>query len=42
MGSYSPLVDLIGHPHLGEKTLLFMLDALYAVEEQNAEIGKPC
>jgi hypothetical protein len=39
MGSYSPLVDLIGHPHLGGKTLLFMIDGLYGVESQNAEVS---
>jgi uncharacterized protein (DUF362 family) len=39
MGSYNPLVDLIGHPHLGGKTLLFMIDALYGVENQNAEVS---
>jgi hypothetical protein len=39
IGSYSPLVDLIGHPHLGGKTLLFMIDGLYGVESQNAEVS---
>jgi uncharacterized protein (DUF362 family) len=39
MGAYSPLVDLIGHPQLGGKTLLFMIDALYGVEDQNAELS---
>jgi len=39
MGSYSPLVDLIGHAHLGGKTLLFMIDALYGVESQDAELS---
>jgi len=39
MGSYSPLVDLIGHAHLGGKALLFMIDALYGVENQNAELS---
>ena len=39
MGSYSPLVDLIGHLHLGGKTLLFMIDALYGVESQNADVS---
>jgi uncharacterized protein (DUF362 family) len=39
MGSYNPLVDLIGHAHLGGKTLLFMIDALYGVENQNAELS---
>ena len=39
MGSYNPIVDLIGHPHLGAKTLLFMIDALYGVEDQNAVLS---
>ncbi len=39
MGSYNPLVDLIGHPHLGGKTLLFIIDGLYGVESQNAEVS---
>jgi hypothetical protein len=39
MGSYSPIVDLIGHPHLGGKTVLFLVDALYGVEDQNAEVS---
>ncbi len=39
MKTYTPLVDLIGHPHLGEKTLLYLLDALYGVEEQNTEVS---
>jgi hypothetical protein len=29
MGSYNPIVDLIGHPQLGGKTLLFLVDGLY-------------
>ncbi|MCC6352420.1 MAG: DUF362 domain-containing protein [Verrucomicrobiae bacterium] len=29
MGIYNPLVDLIGHQHLGGKTLLFMVDGLF-------------
>jgi len=29
MGHYRPLVDLMGHPHIGGKTLLFLLDGLY-------------
>jgi hypothetical protein len=33
MGSYSPFVDLIGHPHLGGKTLLFIIDGLYGVPD---------
>jgi len=30
MGHYRPLVDLIGHKHLGGKTLLYLIDGLYA------------
>jgi len=29
MGSYNPVVDLMGHPQLGGKTLLFLVDGLY-------------
>ena len=38
MGTYNPIVDLMGHQHLGEKTLLFMVDGLYATSYENAEI----
>jgi len=38
MGSYNCLVDLIGHPHLGGKTLLYMIDGLYAARNQSAEV----
>ena len=38
MGTYNPIVDLMGHQHLGEKTLLFMIDGLYATSYENAEI----
>jgi hypothetical protein len=30
MGHYRPLVDLMGHPQIGGKTLLFLIDGLYA------------
>ena len=29
MNSYNPIVDLMGHPQLGGKTLLFLVDGLY-------------
>ncbi len=29
MGSYNSIVDLIGHPQLGGKTLLYLVDGLY-------------
>ena len=30
MGSYNPLVELIGHKDLGGKTLLYLVDGLYS------------
>jgi parallel beta-helix repeat protein len=38
MGSYNCLVDLIGHPHLGGKTLLYLVDGLYAARNQSVEV----
>ena len=35
MGSYNPLVELMGHTDLGEKTVLFLVDGLYAAVHQN-------
>lgn len=29
VGTYNPIVDLIGHPQLGGKTLLYLVDGLY-------------
>jgi hypothetical protein len=37
-GTYNALVDLMGHRHLGEKTLLFMLDGLYVPDHQMAKV----
>jgi len=36
MGSPNALVDLMGHRHLGGKTLLFMIDALYGHHYQGS------
>jgi hypothetical protein len=36
MGSYNPLVDLMGHKDLGGKTMLFLIDALYAQPDEHA------
>jgi len=36
MGSPNALVDLTGHKHLGGKTLLFMIDALFGQEYQSS------
>ncbi len=38
MGTYCALVDLIGSPHLGGKTLLYMIDAVYGARNQSAEV----
>jgi uncharacterized protein (DUF362 family) len=38
MGSYNCLVDLMGHPHLGGKTLLYVIDAVYGARNQSAEV----
>ena len=38
MGSYNCLVDLIGHRHLGGKTLLYLLDGLYPAEHQQGRV----
>jgi hypothetical protein len=39
MKTYNALVDLMAHPHLGEKTVLFLLDGLYAAQHQSIEIS---
>jgi uncharacterized protein (DUF362 family) len=38
MGSYNALVDMMGHRHLGEKTLLFVIEGLYAAPHQQATL----
>jgi len=30
MGKYDPLVDILGHKQIGGKTILYMIDGLYA------------
>ncbi len=39
MGTYNPLVDLMGHKDLGEKTLLFLIDALYGVQSEQDQVS---
>jgi hypothetical protein len=39
MGTYNTLVDLMGHRDLGAKTLLFMVEALYAVQDEGATVS---
>jgi len=38
MGSYNPLVDMMGFKDLGGKTLLFMIDALYGVQSERVSV----
>jgi hypothetical protein len=42
MGTYNPLVDLMGHEHLGGKTILYMIDGLYAANYQNGQVSSDC
>jgi hypothetical protein len=35
MGTYNSMVDLMGHKDLGGKTVLYLIDALYAAPHQN-------
>ena len=35
LGSYNAMVDLMGHPDIGDKTILYLLDALYAAPHQS-------
>jgi len=37
-GSYNALVDLIGHRHLGGKTMLYVLDGLYTAEHNEGNV----
>ncbi len=39
MGTYNTLVDLMGHKDIGRKTVLFMIDALYGVESEQASVS---
>jgi uncharacterized protein (DUF362 family) len=38
MGSYNALVDLMGHRHLGGKTMLNILDGLYTAEHNEGNV----
>ncbi len=40
MSTYNALVDLMGHRHLGGKTVLYLIDGLYAALHQNVALGK--
>jgi hypothetical protein len=38
MGTYNSLVELMGHAHLGGKTLLYLIDGLYPAAHQGAPV----
>ena len=38
IGSYNALVDLMGHRHLGGKTMLYILDGLYTAEHNEGSV----
>jgi hypothetical protein len=38
MGSYNCLVDIIGHDHLGGKTLMYLIDGLYPAAAQGRKV----
>ena len=38
MGAYNALVDLMGHRHLGGKTMLYLLDGLYTAEHNEGNV----
>jgi uncharacterized protein (DUF362 family) len=40
MKAYNALVDLVGHRHLGGKTMLFVLDGLYTAEHNEGNVFK--
>ena len=42
MGTYNALVDIMGHRHLGEKTLLFVVDALHNSAYHNTSVTLDC
>ena len=42
MNTYTPLVDLMGHADLGGKTILYLVDGLYASIHQNFTLDATC
>ncbi|MCX6143065.1 MAG: DUF362 domain-containing protein [Ignavibacteriales bacterium] len=39
-GSYDPLVDIIGSKHVGQKTILYVIDGLYGIRDVNDPVTK--
>jgi hypothetical protein len=42
MASYNGLVDMNGHPHVGPKTVLYLVDALYATQHNEFRLASVC
>jgi hypothetical protein len=42
MGSYNGLVDLNGHPQTGGKTILYIIDGLYATQHNEFRLAPVC
>jgi len=42
MGTYNGLVDLSGHRHIGGKTILYLIDALYATRHNEYRLDPSC
>jgi hypothetical protein len=42
MGTYNSLVDLIGHKELGGKTVLYLIDGLYASKHNEYRLDPTC
>ena len=42
MGTYNGLVDLNGHPQTGGKTILYMIDGLYATQHNEFRLAPVC
>lgn len=39
-GVYHPLVDIIGSKHVGQKTLLYIIDGLYGIRDVNDNVNR--
>jgi len=42
MGSYNGLVDMNGHPEVGGKTMLYLIDGLYATQHNEFRLAAVC
>ena len=42
MGSYNGLVDMNGHPEVGGKTMLYIIDGLYATQHNEFRLTPVC